>query len=120
MEITPARDRILEALLTSTSIREVAAKSGVAVRTVYNYLGQDDDFKKEYAVLRSANLKEASDRIAEGVTCAVDVLKEIAENSEVSPSARVSACRAILEHYCKMQEVVDVDDRLSEIEKRLT
>ena len=120
MDITPARDRVLEALLTSTTITEVAEKSGVSKRTIYNYFAQDDDFRKEYAVLRSANLREVSDRIADGVTCAVDVLREIATDSTVSASARVSACRTILENYMRMQEIVVVDDRLSEIERRLS
>ena len=114
------RDRILEAMLISRTIGEVAQRAGVSERTVYTYLNEDEEFKKEYAVLRSANLKEASDRIAEGVTCAIDVLREIAVNVEMPPSARVSACRTILEHYCKMMEAVEVDDRLREIEKRLS
>ena len=63
-----------------------------------------------------ALVADASLDLQRSLSGAVAVLREIAENSEAPPAARISAARALLENGLRYSELTDVLRRLEVIE----
>ena len=79
--------------------------------------GDDPDFRAHVVQLRSAMLQRSLGRMADGMTEAAEVLRDLLNaNSE---SVRLGACRAMLELGVKLRETIDHEERLRVLETRL-
>jgi len=79
--------------------------------------GDDPDFCAHVVQLRSAMLQQSLGRMADGMTEAAEVLRDLLNaNSE---SVRLGACRAMLELGVKLRETIDHEERLRVLETRL-
>ena len=115
--IEPNKDRALTALLSSRSITAAAAKAEVSERSIYTWLREDIEFRTAYQDMRRASLQAASEKIAGSIDEAVSTLSEIMTDDTEKANARVSAAKAILDNFFRVSELVDFDERLSEIER---
>lgn len=113
---TETRDRIMEALLTTTSMTKAAEAAGVSRRTVKRYLA-DADFSEEYEDRRKTLVKEAAAALQHSLSAAVDTLYEIVSTG--SASERLSASRMILEYGLRYTELHDLAARLVAVEEVL-
>ena len=113
-------DIIIEALLTTNSIKAAAEKAGVSTKTLYkNYL-DDPAFLAEYRRVRDERQRALVLKLAHYASRALDVLIEVAENKKAAPHARVAAARGVVEQAMKIHEVVKVEEleeRLKELEQ---
>lgn len=117
--IEPNKDRALTALLSSRSITAAAEKAGVSERSIYTWLREDIEFRTAYQDMRRASLQAASEKIAGSIDEAVSTLSEIMTDDTEKANARVSAAKAILDNFFRVSELVDFDERLSEIERQI-
>ncbi len=117
--IEPNKDRALTALLSSRSITAAAEKAGVSERSIYTWLREDIEFRTAYQDMRRASLQAASEKIAGSIDEAVSTLSEIMTDNTEKANARVSAAKAILDNFFRVSELVDFDERLSEIERQI-
>ena len=114
-----AKQQALVALISSPTIREASRKSGVAERTINEYMRTDPEFRKAYEENRQGIVREASERMANAFTSAVTTLTDITNDKEVNPSTRVRSATAILEYGLKLWETTDIIQRIMDIEARL-
>ena len=114
-----AKDRVVEALLCSRSLREASELSGVSDRTIREWLRSDDDFKRTYQQVKGDNLQAISDRLAENVSTALDVLTGIVEDDTQKSSVRVRASQIVIDSYVKILQFADFEERLTALEKRV-
>ena len=110
------REKILAALLGSSTKKEAANKAGVSVRTVFQYL-EDPAFAAEYEAAKRNLIREAGDKIKQSLSPAVDVLKAIATDEKAGKTARVQAARTLLEYGIRLEEFTTLEARITALEQ---
>lgn len=110
-----SKNRVLQALITSPTIKAAADQAGVTEKTVYNYL-HDAEFLREYQRIGEQCVHAVSGQLVQSMTKAVSVLLEIATDRECVPGARVQAARSILEYGQKFTELSDILPRIEALE----
>lgn len=112
------KELAIAGLLLKDSLPAAAAYAGIGINTLSRYL-QDEDFKRQYQEYKREALNQAISQLQSATGEAVTVLREVAKDSTVSPSARVSASRAILDGAIKATELQEMEERLSSLEKQI-
>ncbi|MBM3996308.1 MAG: hypothetical protein FJ303_19470 [Planctomycetes bacterium] len=106
-------DTLALALAAGDSIADAAAKAGMSERTVYRRLA-DPAFRKRVQTLRAEMIGRALGRMADGMTLAADVLRELL--SADAESVRLGAARSILDLGLKLRDATETEDRLAALE----
>lgn len=115
--LTPRQLVAITALLNG-SRQASAAKAHVSPRTLHRWL-QMPAFRTELARQRSRVIVDGLTTIAAGVEEAGDTLRSIARNRRAPASARVAACKAILEFAAGYDERSSLLERLEAVERGL-
>jgi AcrR family transcriptional regulator len=107
------KEKVLIALIETSSIREAAKKSGIGEATIYRYL-QDKEFLAEYRNARRQTVESAIAQMQNAASEAVDRLKELqyCEN----PAVAARCAQIIYENAVKGMETTDILERLEKIE----
>jgi hypothetical protein len=108
--------KALDALLKSTTVAEAAQLADLGERTLYRYL-TDPDFD---AALRNRQTRVVSETVAAligGSGEALDVLKDVMNDPEASPSVRTRAALGWLREQWKAVELSVVLARLEALER---
>jgi len=116
--LSPRQRAYVEALSAGAPFPLAAAAAGVTVRTGRRYR-QDP---RVIGALRQATddaLADAARALARGATDALGVLSDVMVDTEVAESVRVQAAKAWLDYSLRAYEVVDVSERLAELERIL-
>jgi hypothetical protein len=111
------RDRAIVALLTEPTLEKASAKAGISLRTIKRWL-KDPAFEEKYLEVKDHLLSHATSRLTMATGTVVDVLIEIAKDKKATHSARVSACRVVLETALRGQEVDRFSKQLHELEQQ--
>ncbi len=109
-------EKILSALLSTTSKRKAAAVCGISERQVYARLA-DPVFRSEYDKRRRRLLSDACEALQRSLTAAVEELVYIAHDAETSPQTRLNACEAILRGACRFTELTEITNRIEKLER---
>lgn len=106
-------EKALAALLSTSTIRDAATKSGLSEETIYRYL-RDQDFRNEYRSARRQTVESAIAQMQSAASEAVDRLKELqyCEN----PAVAARCAQIIYENAVKGMETTDILERLEKIE----
>ena len=111
-------DAILQALLTCRTIREAAAAARATERTMYEYLS-DPAFKARYQAARDDVVRGAANALRERMSEAADVLAAIMNDTAAQHRDRRAAACAILDYGEKYVEVLDILERMQELEDKV-
>lgn len=114
-----SKQQALVALISSPTIREASKKSGVAERTINEYMRTDPEFRQAYEQYRQDIIRNASERMTNAMTDAVSTLTSIMNDKKTNTATRVTASKAVLEYGLKLWEVADINARLTAIEEKL-
>ena len=112
---TATEEKIIAALLECRTLAQVADVTGTPPRTLYTLL-KKPEFKKQLDEAKAAALGQAVAKLNSYSATAVDVLAEIAMDTEQHGQIRTSACRAILDALARLNEQIDILARLEELE----
>lgn len=107
------KEKVLIALLETSSIREAAEKSGLGEATIYRYLN-DKDFLKEYRAARRQIVETSISRMQKASGEAVETL--IKNLHCENPSVENRAAQLIIENSVKAVETLDILERLEILE----
>ena len=113
--LTAAQERALSALLSERTIQGASEASGVPYRTITRWM-QQEAFSREYRARLDALVDDAASGLKKSLTGAVEVLREIAENAEAPPNARISASKTLLDSGLRYIETLDILSRLEAVE----
>ncbi len=107
------KEKVLIALVETSSIREAAKASGIGEATIYRYL-QDKEFLAEYRNARRQTVESAIAQMQSAASGAVERLKELqyCEN----PAVAARCAQIIFENSIKGMETTDILERLEKIE----
>ena len=111
-------EKVLSALLQTSSLTEAAKLAEVSEVTVWRYL-KDPAFSEKYHNARKAVLETAIRRLQAASGEAVETLRLIMSKEDANPGARVSAAKVVLEQAIKTGEIAEVLRRIELLEAKL-
>ena len=111
-------DRIIAALLTTSTTKEAAEMVGVSTKTINNRL-KDPEFRRKFTEARLERWRDYSATLQGQLGKALSTFVEIMEDEAVQPQVRLNAAEAIVRNSLKVTEQVDVLAKLGELEARL-
>lgn len=109
-------DRIIAALLSTSTVREAAEVAGVSERTIYTRL-KEKDFKASLEKTRRELWKGHTQALQGQLGKAIDTIVEIMDGDDVPPQVRLNAASEIIRSGMKLTELVDVVERVDALER---
>ena len=103
------------ALLEQPSKAAAAKAAGLSPRTMRAYLS-NPAFAAEYRRLQDEMFADAAQRGRQGMSAAMDVLRDIMSDADQNGQTRTNAARAILEFSLRLDERENILKRLSALE----
>ena len=107
-------DALLLALACGATVEVAAKQCGLSDRTIYRRL-KDADFKARLQAVRSDMVGRSAGLLTAAASEAVRTLLALQKDS-APPAVRLGAARAVLEVGMKLREVVDLQNRMEELE----
>jgi uncharacterized protein (UPF0147 family) len=112
-------DRRLLAALIAYPTKTAAAKAlGISCSTIY-YKLRDEELREAYARMRSEAIRDATDSLMTVAEASVQVLHDVAHDTNVPAQTRVTAASKILDLTLKVHELTDVVARIAALEEEL-
>ncbi len=115
---TRKQEQAIIALMTAPTMADAAKAAGISEITLWRWL-QLPAFLQRYREAKRQAFGQAISQLQQAAVDAVRTLRAVATDEEASPSARVSAARAILEIGVKAVEIEDLTARLEELEAKV-
>lgn len=109
--------RAIESLLTSGSATEAAEKAGVSRNTLYRWL-QEPDFQAALAEAEAAALDSLSTRLVGLADQAAAALGDVFNSEKAGIGHRLRAADIVLSNLLRLRELVTIEQRLAELERR--
>jgi hypothetical protein len=110
-----ADEALALALASGQTLRLAAEAAGIGERTAARRWA-DAEFRRRVSVLRGDLVGRALGRMADGMSAAADVLRQLL--AAESESVRLGAARSLLELGVKLREAVEMEERLAAVEAR--
>jgi len=114
-KLSAKQESVIVALLANPSLAHAAKACGISETTIWRFQ-QDQAFVAEYALRRRQSMEQAIGLLQTVCSRATITLCTIMQDSDANDSARVSACRAVLEYAFRGSELLDTNDRLAALE----
>jgi AcrR family transcriptional regulator len=110
---TNNKEKVIDALLSTSTITDAAKQAGVAEATIYRYL-RDETFKNEYRNARRDVVENTIGQLQGATAQAVETLTKNLDCG--NPSAEIRAAQIILETSYKGIELIDLQMRVELLE----
>ncbi|MES5431602.1 phage replication protein [Enterococcus gallinarum] len=117
-ELNVRQDRFLKALLECASVDQACKKAGINRTTGYKYL-KDPVFLAKYRGLRRDAMQQVTTQLQQAAVEAVDVLKEVMNNTEAPAASRVSSAKNVLDVAYRAFELDDLAEEVEKIKEQL-
>lgn len=114
--MTPNKEKLLAALLTSRSKKEAAAAAGIAERTMRTYF-EDPEFCQRYREAFAGVVQDATRRAQQLLEPALSTLQTVMEDEKIPAQARITAAKSIIDYSLKLTEQADILEQLRELEE---
>ena len=114
--MTPNKEKLLAALLTSRSKKEAAAAAGIAERTMRTYF-EDPEFCQRYREAFAGVIEDATRQAQALLMPALSTLQTVREDEEIPAQARITAAKSIIDYSLKLTEQADILEQLRELER---
>lgn len=108
-------ERIISALMTSTTNAEAAKSAGLSLTQLYNRM-RNPDFKTKLAEARARLMDGATAALQARMGEAVDTMTEVMHDPEAPAQTRLNAAEAVLRNSLKLTERSDILSRLEALE----
>ena len=114
--MTPNKEKLLAALLTSRTKKEAAAAAGISDRTMRSYF-DDKEFCQRYREAFAGVVQDATRRAQQLLEPALSTLQTVMEDEEIPAQARITAAKSIIDYSLKLTEQTDILEQLRELEE---
>jgi len=108
-------DTILQALLSSRTIREAAQVAKASERVIYDYLA-DPAFDARYKAARDDIIRGVSNHLRAKMSEAINVIGDIMSDAENRPQDRLTAAKLVLEFGARYIDSQDILERIKALE----
>lgn len=110
------REKLALNILTCSTIREAAEKSGVSESTAYR-LKKDTEFQDTLNKVKNSMFQDTIQKAQGYCLDMLEVLKNIANDKTATDSSRVSAARTVLELGLQTRNTELVQQELEEVKR---
>ena len=114
--VTPRQRRAIESLLTTADTTQAAELAGVSRQTIYRWM-TEPQFNQALKAGTTAALDGISRNLVSTAKKAVRELDKILDGPDPRPKAR--AADIVLARLMQLRELVDLEARITELEKRV-
>ena len=114
--MTPNKEKLLAALLTSRSKKEAAAAAGIAERTMRTYF-EDPELCQRYREAFAGVIEDATRQAQALLMPALSTLETVMTDEEINPAARVNAAKIALDYAVRLTDQNDLAERLAALEE---
>lgn len=114
--MTPNKEKLLAALLTSRSKKEAAAAAGIAERTMRTYF-EGPEFCQRYREAFAGVIEDATRQAQALLMPALSTLQTVMKDEEIPAQARITAAKSIIDYSLKLTEQADILEQLRELER---
>ena len=114
--MTPNKEKLLVALLTSRTKKEAAAAAGISDRTMRSYF-EDKELCQRYRDAFAGVVQDATRRAQQLLEPALSTLQTVMEDEEIPAQARITAAKSIIDYSLKLTEQADILEQLRELER---
>lgn len=114
----PRRVRAVIALLRQPTLAKAAREAGLNERTLRRWLN-DEGFRAALDATRHEVYGEVLSCMQGGAEKALEALHGVLDDDAARPSEKVAAARILLDQAHRAAEVLDLDERMSALEKAL-
>ena len=108
---------LIVSLACGMSVETAAHKAGMSVRTVYRRMA-DPEFQAQVNEVRADMQRRAAAMLTAAAMAAIKTFTTLQESAQ-SESVRLGAARSIIELGCKLREMVEITERLAQLEARM-
>ncbi len=112
-----AKEQALLVLVTTPNYTEAAKVLGISPPTIYEWL-KDPVFSQELNRRRNQLVEESLDRLKNYVNKSAETLGALLDDA--NPQIRRGAANDILNHVMKFKEVIEIEQRLNAIERKIS
>ena len=109
-------ETIIDALLTSATVRSAAGKLGINEQTIYRRK-RDAEFMRKYDETRRERTEAARNVLQATARDAAITLAQIMRDEKAPAQTRVNAAAEVLRQNVKYTEQIDIMAQLDELEK---
>lgn len=109
-----SEDPLLLALACGATVEAAARQCGLSDRTVYRRL-QDPEFKRKLENVRADMTQRSAGMLTAAAGEAVRTLLSLQKDA-IPAAVRLGAARAVLEIGIKLRQMVEIEQRLTELE----
>lgn len=113
--LTDKQHKAIAALLSEPTVKAAAEKIGAGERTIHTWLS-DPTFDAAYRAARRAAVRQATARLQQTCSVAVQVMLTIMADKATPPATRLGAADKVLSYALQAIELEDLDARLSALE----
>ena len=106
----------VEALLTEPTIEAAAARAKIGLRTLHRWM-ETPEFDALYRHSKRKIINFAISRLQQATGEAVQVLRDIMNDTDNPASARVTAARTVIEQALRAVELEELVERVEALEK---
>lgn len=117
--MTRKKQMAVAALIRAPTIDAAAQAAGVGYSTLRRWLKEDQEFREAYQTALEELLSDAATQAKQGLSPALEALREIAEDQDSPAAARVQAARSIIDGALKLTEAAEIVKRLEALEQSL-
>ena len=114
--LPPKQERFLSAVLAHPTTTAAAVAAGVGLRTATRWL-QNPAFQARLREAQAEALGAVVRALTAAASDAVQTLHDTLCDCTTPAAVKVSAARAVLELLLRLRESLDVEERLSELER---
>ena len=109
-------EKLLEALLIHGNISKASRALGISKSAIYQRL-KNDDFREQFDRLQGVTLTVVSNSLSDSLNDAVEVLRSVLFDPDVSPSTKVQASDVLLRHCKSYIETSTILRRIEKLEE---
>lgn len=109
-------EKLLEALLIHGNISKASRELGISKSAIYKRL-KNDDFREQFDRLQGITLTVVSNSLSDSLNDAVEVLRSVLLDPDVSPSTKVQASDVLLRHCSRYIETSTILRRIEKLEE---
>ena len=117
--ITRNQKRAIAALLTCRNVQDAADQTGLGHRTISRWLAEDEAFQIALSQAEGQAIDAATRRLVVLADEAINTLRDLIKSTDATDSVRLRAAQAVLAHLLKLRELRNVEQRLTELERKI-
>lgn len=117
--LTPQQTKFIDIYCKSKNITETANEMGISRTKCYNYLN-DKEVKNELEKINNETIRDTTNYLRDNLLECSKTLMDIIKDPNTSNQIRINAINSVFANTIKLNDQLNVIDKINELEGRIT